>query len=72
MLCLQQATKTETVHRLGQDGRWQKFGTPCILIKAPQWLHRPCSASLWIDRVDKKPSVKADLAIYSHVIGMSG
>ena len=38
------------------------------LIKAPQWLHRPCSVPPWIDRVGKKPSMKADLAIYSYVL----
>ena len=32
----------------------------------PQWLHRPSSAPLWTDRVGKKPSVKADLAVYTY------
>ena len=49
---------------------WLQFSTTtCSLIKSLQWFHRPCSAPLWIDRVGKKPSVKADLAIYSYVIG---
>ena len=26
---------------------WQQFGTPCILIIAPQWLHRSCSVPTW-------------------------
>ena len=60
------------MHRIGRDGRWQQFGTSCTLINALQWLHRPCSALSWIDRVDKKPSVKADLAIYSCVLGVTG
>ena len=34
VLCPQQVTKTDTVHRIGQDGCWEQFGTPCILIKA--------------------------------------
>ena len=53
------------------DGRWQQFGTPCSLISAPQWLHRPCSGPSWFYRVGKRPPVKADLAIYSPVSGVS-
>ena len=45
--------KTDIVHRIGRDGLWQQFGTTCTLIKAPQWLHGPCSVPLWIDRVEK-------------------
>ena len=56
----------------GRDGRWQQFDTPCSLINAPQWLHIPCSGLSWFDRVGKMPPVKADLAIYSPVIGVSG
>ena len=33
--------------------------------------HRPNSAPLQSDRVRKMPSVKADLAIYSYVFGIS-
>ena len=58
-----------------QPGRrrrhWQTFGTPCSLISAPQWLHIPCSGPLWFYRVGKRPPVKADLAIYSPVSGVS-
>ena len=43
-----------------------------ILISAPQWLHRPCNAPTQFYRVCKKPSVKADLAIYSHLHDVSG
>ena len=39
-----------------------------ILINAIQRLHKLCSAPLWFYRVGKKPSVKADLAIFSHVL----
>ena len=42
------------------------------LISALQELHRPCSAPLWVDRVSKKQFVKADLAIYSQMLGVSG
>ena len=34
----------------------------------------PCSESWWFDRVSKKPSVKADVAIYSRdvlIIGLA-
>ena len=34
----------------------------------PQWTHRPCEAPTWFTGSAKKPSVKADLAIYSHVV----
>ena len=32
----------------------------------------PCGAPSWIDRVDKKPAVKVDLAIHSCVLGVTG
>ena len=41
-------------------------------ISAHQWPHRPCSGLSWFYRVGKRPPVKADLAIYSLVVGMSG
>ena len=34
-------------------------------------LHRPCSGPSWFYRVGKRPPVKADLAIYSPVSGVS-
>ena len=43
-----------------------------ILINAIHWAQRPCSAPCWSDRDGKRPSVKADLVIYSHVFGVSG
>ena len=39
-------------------------------LAAPQLFHSPCSAPSWIERAGEKPSVKADLAIFSYVIGM--
>ena len=61
-----------TNHIIDQEGCWQQFGTQPILISAPQWANRPCNAPTQFYRVDKKPSVKADLAIYSHVLDVSG
>ena len=61
-----------TIHRRDQDGHWQQFGIPPILISAPQWLHMPCNAPTQLYRVRKKPSVKADLVIYSHIVDSSG
>ena len=72
VLCLQYETETDTIHMAGQDGRWKQFGTTWSPIDAPQWQDRPCSAPSWFGRVDRKPSVKADLAIYSHSLGVSG
>ena len=72
--------ETATVNLVGRDGRWQQFDhrlytlwfdKPCSLISAPQWLHGPCSVPSWFYRVGKRPSVKADLAIYSPVSGVS-
>ena len=42
------------------------------LISAHQWPHRSPSGPSWFYRVGKRPPVKADLAIYSLVVGMSG
>ena len=45
--------------------------TPCCLISASQWHHRPCSEPSWFYRVGKRPPVKADLAIHDPVSGVS-
>ena len=61
-----------TTHRMGQDGHCQQFRTTPTLISAPQWPHRPCNAPMWLYTVGKKPSVKADLAIYSQAVDVRG
>ena len=66
------SSETATVNLVGRDGCQQQFGTPSSLISADQWPHRPCSRPSWSYRVSKRPPVKADLAIYSLIIGMSG
>ena len=71
-LCSQQTTGMYTNHRIDQDGCWQQFVTQPILINAPQWSHRLCNAPKRPYRVGKKPSIKADLAIYSQVVDASG
>ena len=43
-----------------------------LLVHAHQWPHRPSSGPYWFYRVCKRPPVKADLANYSLVVGMSG
>ena len=60
-----------TTHWMGQDGQCQQFNTTPTLISAPQWLHRPCNAPMRLYTVGKKPSVKADLAMYSHTVDVS-
>ena len=60
-----------TTHRMGQDGHCQQFDTTPTLISAPQWPHRPCNAPMRLYTVGKKPSVKADLAMYSHTVDVS-
>ena len=72
MLCLQQTTGMYTNHRIDRDGHWQQFGTQPILISVPQWASRPCNAPTQFYGVGKKPSVKADLAIYSHAVNVDG
>ena len=72
MLCLQWGTETTTVNLVGPDGRQQQFDTPSSLISAHQWPHRLCSGPSWIYRVGKRPPVKADLAICSLIVGVSG
>ena len=57
-----------TSHRIDQDGHWQQFGTQPILISPPQLACWPCNALTWFYTVGKKPSVKADLAIYSQAV----
>ena len=61
-----------TNHRTDRDGHWQQFGTQPILISAPQWAHWPCNASTRSYTVGKKPSMKADLAIYGQAVDVHG
>ena len=72
VLCSQQTTGMYTNHRIEQDGHWQQFGTQPILINAPQWACWPCNAPTRSYTVGKKPSVKADLAIYSQAVDVRG
>ena len=71
MLRCQQVTDMYPTHRIGQDGHCQQFNTTPTLISAPQWPHRPCNAPIRLYRVGKKPSVKADRAMYSHTVDVS-
>ena len=46
---LQYGTRTGTIHRVGQDCRWEHPGTPCSPISAPQGRemhHRGFTASV--------------------------
>ena len=72
VLCSQYAVGMYTNQWIGRDGHWQQSFAQPILISAPQWLNRPCNATMWFYSVGKKPSVKVDLAIYSHVVDASG
>ena len=71
-LCTQQMTGMHTNHRIDRYGHWQQFGTKPILFSAPQWVNRPCNAPTQLYRIGKKPSVKADLAIYSQAVDVRG
>ena len=72
VLCSQQTTGMYTNYRIDRDGHWQQFGTQPILISAPQWACWPCNAPTRSYTVGKKPSVKADLAIYSQAVDVRG
>ena len=72
MLCPQYGTETATVNLVGRDSCQQQLDTPSSLISARRWPHRPCSGPSWFYRVGKRPPVKADLAIYSPINGVSG
>jgi len=50
----------------------EQFGTTGYPINAPQWPHRVCVGPVWLDRVGKKPSVKADLLIYGNCVTVPG
>ena len=71
-LCSQQMAGMYTNHRIDRYDHWQQSGTQPILISAPHWSHRSCNAPMQQHRVGKKPSLKADLAIYSQVVDASG
>jgi len=64
------ATAALTIPR-GEQTLSGTFGTAGYPINAPQWPHRVCVGPAWLDRISKKPSVKADL-IYSNCITVSG
>ena len=42
------------------------------LVNVTHWLHRPCSAPSWFDRVSEKPAMPADLAVSTHMLCVSG
>ena len=69
--CLLSMAHKQPVNLAGRDSR-QQPDTPSSLISAHQWPHRPCSGPSWVYRADKRPPVKADLAIYSPINGVSG
>ena len=72
VLCSQQMTGMYRNHRIDRDGHWQQFGTQPILISTPQWACWSCNAPTRFYMVGKKPSVKADLTIYSQAVGVRG
>ena len=61
----QQCCDITSAHKLPQSTlQNESHHTPSNLINAHQWPHAPCSEPLFY-RVGKRPSMKADLAIYS-------
>ena len=72
VLCLQYVTETDSIHGISRDSRWQQFCSTHILINAIHWHQRHCSAIHWSEWDGKRPNEKADLAIYIHILGVSG
>jgi len=54
------------------DIEWNSLGPHATLLMPPQCPHRVCDGPAWLDRVGKKPSLKADLLIYSNCVTVSG
>ena len=72
VLYSKQMTGMYTNYRIDQDSNWQQSGTQTILICAHHWPNRTCNTPTPLYRVGKNPSVKVDLAIYSHTVDVSG
>ena len=53
-----------------QDRSRQSVGSSLAPVTSFHWPHRPCIALWWFYRVGNMPSVKADLVIYSYVLGI--
>ena len=67
-------TETATAaldHTTSYSRHLEQFGSPFHL-NAPQRAQRICFHPLWLDRVGKKPSVKADLTMYSYIVTVTG
>ena len=70
MQCLQHVTKTDSIHRIGQDSCWQQFGTTHILVNAFTGSKGPVvHLHSLIHSIGKRPSVNIDMVIYSHMLG---
>jgi len=61
------ATATPTIPQ-GEQVEWNSLLPHATLLMSP----RVCNGPVWLDSVDKKPPVKADLLIYSNCITVSG
>ena len=69
VICPQCVAQTDTIHKGGQDWLEEQPGTPCSPINAPQdhEIHAPS----WFHSINKKLSVKTDLAICRLVLDVS-
>ena len=63
--CSQQTAGMYINYRIDRDDHWQQFCTQPILISVPQWPNRTCNTTTQPYRVSKKPSMKADLAVFA-------
>ena len=71
-LCVHWSAQTTTVRLSGRYGCWQQFDTQCSRISVSQWHCILHSGLSWIYRVTEMMPVKANLIIWSSLIGMSG
>ena len=63
-----------TTHNTGRGGHWEycSLGPYATLLMPPQVPNRLCCNSSWPDRVGKRLSVQAELAIYTYIVTVSG
>ena len=63
--------RTDTIHRINRDSCFQYFGTHMSLLMLFTDSIVPVMRLHGLTGLAKRPSVKADLAIYNHMFGVS-
>ena len=63
--------RTDTIHRINRDSCFQYFGTHMSLLMPFTDYIGPAMFLHGLTGLARRPSVKADLAIYNHMFGVS-